>query len=94
MYTRNPKADMIAAEFHEGSNLTEIAKRHHITRERARQLLMESTREPCPGECEDGWVILNPEWPNGDLAHRERCPYLGDEEYRADHLTFWKESRR
>jgi len=45
--------------------------------------------EPCPGECEDGWVILNPDWPNGELPYREKCSYVGDDEYRVSHPTFW-----
>lgn len=24
--------------------------------------------------CEEGWIITNPDWPEGDLPYRHRCP--------------------
>lgn len=35
-----------------------------------------TVEEVCP-DCEDGFVILNPEWPAGTRPHREHCGSCG-----------------
>lgn len=53
---------------------------------------------PCP-YCEPGepgWIVVNPDWPNGTLHYRESCPWCSgdgrihrDSLPSADEMTAW-----